>query len=1124
MSLLALGYIQAQESPLAKGTILKIKVQESAVYKITGQVLAKQGINLASLGTKNMRLWGNGGAMLPQPNNEERPGGLKECAYQIVGLEDGTFSNNDYLLFYAEGPNTFQYDSKQRRFVHQTNLYATYNSYFLVVDNGPGIQISDLPSQGVEAVSTDIYDYFYFHEKELTNLLQHSGRQWVGERLDSVNAKLELNLDKQTDFVPNTQGIMHIKVAGRTFYSNTKYTVQQQNEAIGQLETLDISNYIYGTKAEFATKLIPFELKSSSPKFSLNIANAIQRSLGHLDWFSLQAQRKLNFAGSKFDYFQSIAAAANEYTKFNITVAANQKIWDISQGNVPKNQLFTAGGFTAFTKGMVKRYIVFEPDAAKQAAEIEKIKNQKIKTQSKANLLIVCPKAYGPAAQKLADYRRQHDKLSSVVVDIGHIYNEYSGGKVDPTALRDFVREMYQKPGDPLKYLLILADASYDFRNINAEANEQTQANFIPSYQSIDSADPILSYSSDDYFGFLEDHEGAWTESADNADNHSLDIGVGRIPVNSLEQAQQVVDKIIQYSQNADSFGTWRNKIVLTSDDGDGNLHQTDSEDLANLIKEKGKDYSIQKIYVDAYPRLTAAPFGRLSPGTNTAVKSAFNEGSLIFNYVGHGGVENLSDEKILLREELANWNNKNQLPLMVTATCEFGRYDDPGDKSGAEMALLNPNGGAIALLTTTRPVVSVSNKVMNEAFYKALLQNEAGPKPRLGDIIKQSKNNAYQQVLNRNFSLLGDPSLKLSYPSKSIKINTLNNKNFIKNDTLKARQNVVLEGTIADYFTQEASPNFNGQLLFTLFDKETTLRTVGNNKNLTMNYKSYTDRLAEGVAKVENGKFKIQFTLPSYIKYQYGAGRLELYAIDQTNAQDATTAYDKIVIGGEQNTLISDTKGPEIKLTFSPNDLDKSGKVNTVNASLVIDLKDDSGINLNSYNSGKEILLNLDNTTYYQLNSAYKAVLGDGPAGQVSFLLQNLSVGKHSLQLTAWDIFDNKSVKNITFEVDTVQNNGFKLLKAFPNPVGRHLTFEMNNPFDYQKEIRVDFFTLQGLFIHSFTSTHYGNDPYIQVQIPTQVVQQLKGKGRILISKVQLSSDIAKKSLTGSNKLMVLD
>jgi hypothetical protein len=565
----------------------------------------------------------------------------------------------------------------------------------------------------------------------------------------------------------------------------------------------------------------------------------------------------------------------------------------------------------------------------------------------------------------------------------------------------------------------LIGKASYDYKNRVID-----NLNFVPTYESRNSLHPVDTYCSDDYFGFLENHEGQWNEEP--AVNHSMDVSVGRIPVKRAEEMSDVVDKIIRYESSLTLQGAWQKEIVFVADDGDGSLHQDDADQLAESIDNDHSEFDVSKIYLDQYPQISR-PAGTISPETNEAILKSINKGVLILNYTGHGGARLLAQEKIfddLMIEKLEN----ERLPLMITATCEFGKADDPIIISGAELCLLRKNGGAIGLVTTGRPVEAGSNFILNKAFYDAFFQQEDNNPLTLGEIFRRTKNASLSGVSNRNFSLIGDPELQLALPSRNIVVNTITTES--GSVTLKSLSTVTVSGEIRD--EDGIDESFNGVLEGVLFDKEVSFQTLGD-EDPPYTYNQWYNRLFRGQASVENGIFEFSFVVPKNIAYQVAAGKLSLYARDSARDLSASGYSKSFDVGLSESNPAADNAPPIISL-FVGDTTFISGGITTPNTTLVARLRDAHGINISGYGIGNSLTAILDGESF-TLNDFYIADVNDFTRGTVTFPLENLTAGRHTLTLKAWDTYNNPAQATIEFLVTETDNLIIESFGNYPNP-----------------------------------------------------------------------------------------
>jgi Peptidase family C25 len=726
----------------------------------------------------------------------------------------------------------------------------------------------------------------------------------------------------------------------------------------------------------------------------------------------------------------------------------------------------------------LKEFIVFNNINFLEPISFQKINNQNLHNAEVPDLVIVASEIIRKQANRLADFRREKDKLSVLVVSPQEIYHEFSSGKQDITAIRDFMKFLYERNPLKLKYLLLFGDASYDYKKRINVVNNETQNIFIPTYESRESLNPIYSFSSDDYFGFLSNNEGAWQET-DNG-NHSLEIGIGRLPVKSVQEAEQIVNKLIHYGTNKKTLGDWRSKVAFVADNGDGNIHQSDADSFSAQMQRQSSGYQSNKIFVDAFP-LVSQPGVQLSPQANQRINQAFQQGSLIVNYNGHGNETGWTDEKILTVGDIIGFTNYNNMPLMLTATCQFGRFDDPYQVSGAELSLLNSKGGAIALLTTTRPVYQYTNYILNEAFYKAVFKPINGKMPRLGDVMINTKNNSLKGVLNRNFSLLGDPSMRLNYPENKIVISKINENLSSKTDTLKALNKVILEGEIRDLGGQNKVNTFNGTAKITVYDKVKNLQTLGN-KGSKFAYQDYQNILFEGQVNVKNGGFVCTFIVPKDINYQYGEGKIFVYA-QTTDATSDASGSSKVIVGGANNRTITDIQAPKASVYLNDESFKEGGETND-SPVFIAKLSDENGLNVATDGLGHEMLLTIDDTTKVVVNQYFTSNLDDYRSGEIRYQLKNLKEGEHQLKLKVWDTYNNSSETSLRFRVIVSKENLLTNVFCYPNPTNQitHFSFEHERVGD-DLAISIEIYDSYGRTIKRINENAYKiTSPYDQI------------------------------------------
>lgn len=1048
-------------SVLTSGDWYKIQIDETGLYSITYEEMQAMGVNMANVTPGNIRLYGNGGGMLPEANSKARFADLTENAIQVVTAQSGTFKSGDYVCFYATGPDKVNYDQLSKRFDHEKNNYSDHAYYFLTI-GGEGKRLGEISSTTLppsDVVST--YADFILYENDIFNLIK-SGRYWVGERMDASSNQVNLPTYTISDFDSVNQSFIRYRRVTKASVASG-YKVSVNGITVSNPVDSGLNNqYEY---AKTGTEVKTFFLKSPelNVNFTYNLPNSTAQ--GWLDWVELNVSKKLIFRGGQLKFADPKSVGKSHISQFRIeNTTSSVEIWDVTNPESAKhvNTTFT-GGLSVFTvpSDTLKRYVAFDRSAFRKTTFIEKVANQNIHAITSVDILIVTPDIFLAEAERLANHHRSFDNMQVQVVTLDDIYNEFSSGSPDVTAIRDFCRYVYSngEQDHKLKYLLLFGDGSYDNKNRLAE-----NTNLIPTYQSRESLLLTDSYATDDYFGLLDPGEGQDAAGM-------LDIGIGRFPVVTDAQAKAAVDKVIHYATNTPAiFGDWRNQLCFVADDKDNNTHIHQAEDnLVPIVKVNAADYNLNKIYLDAYKRVST-PTGALYPDVNQAINTQVERGALIVNYTGHGGEMGWAHEEVLTLQDIASWTNYENMPLFVTATCEFSRFDDPERVSAGERVFLNTSGGGIGLITTTRLANAGINIQLNMDLYDTIFSSENDVYPRLGDVLAYSKNENNAPSGIRNFVLLGDPALMLAYPKYQVVTTTMNNQPVSEeSDTAAAMSKVELGGIIADAEGNKLS-SFNGTLFVKVFDKARWCMTLGNDPESQPRYFEMQDNiLYQGKATVASGEFSLTFVVPKDIDYSFGKGKISYYA--NSDNTDANGYFDQIIIGGSADGQITDNQGPEIKL-YMNNEEFVNGSVVGENPKLLAIISDESGINTVGNGIGHDIVATLDNNnnTSAVLNEYYQSDLDSYRSGKVVYQYFQLEDGEHTLTLKAWDVFNNSSEATINFVVKKDMGVSITAITAYPNPFTDDVNVEFeHNLFDSSVDVVLDVISSDGHLVRSY-------------------------------------------------------
>ena len=1077
---------------MQEGTWYKLGLPKRNIYRIDFKFLQSSGLNPETLNPTQARIFGYGG-FLPQANAEPRPYDLPQVATHLVHDGSNTWQENTVLLFYGESTDNYHYDAEKNLYRYLKNVYADSTYYFLNFSTNTRLSMAftDEPVDSSPPAPTfDSYEAYFAYEEEYLSLV-NSGRMWLSASFSSLTQyTYEYATPLSTSHMRGTWKL-ESQVVGRSHNEKVQLHVRWQDQLLGTHQIDPVVKRRYGKAGRLDTQTFSFQPSSSSSPLSLNYELVpTQGQSAYLDYFLLQGEHALVFSKDEQPVFFRRSGKEPQLLRFVLSGDTPEHLWQLTPPQGPK--LLRPNDKNNFLAYSNHEYVAFNPSQATLPVFLGQVPNQNLKSGLVPQLLIIAHPLFLSEAQRLAAHRESVDGLSTRVVSVQQVYNEFSSGKVDPTALRDYARFLDRQSPGTLRYLLLFGDCHYDIRNVE-EKDDGTDkyANFVPTYPSRESLDPLSSYSSDDYFGFLETHDGSWPEDVtrnetDETKVHDLDIGIGRLPVRTKQEAQQVVDKIIFYHTGQDS-GPWKRTITLVVDDGEANSIHSEAEEMAVFAQAQSFGPFVRKILIDSYPQEMVEGAQR-SQACEEALRQAIDEGSFVVNFVGHGNPSEWMDEQVLLKEHLDQWTNTRRLPLFFTGTCEFGRYDDD-DMSGGEKLLLLPQSGAIAVLTATRPIFGVSNLAINKAFYAYVFAQNAQGYLRLGDIMRHTKNAGRFGVLNRSFGLLGDPSMKLAYPPNQAFITHVNDTELTHfQDTLKSLSLVKLTGHIKSHNGQILS-DYDGKLLLNFYDKDITLLTLGD-ENPPFAYGAYNG-LFRGWVSVKQGVFSAQFFLSKNINHKATPpATIHLYAEHTPHNPnqpprygDAVGALQSLHLGHSHSQAENkDHTPPQIRLYLNDTTF-RSGDYVAPHPILLAYFFDEHGINLSRLGPNKNIRATLKpSNQHYTLNDHYFAELNSYRKGHIQVPLGRLKEGRYTLELSASDNYNNSSTDSIQFVVSLKTRLKIRNFRLYPNPATAQ--FHMSFEHDKQHHLLSITLTLYNPYSAQVSSKNWlvgGNGGYIK-------------------------------------------
>ena len=1005
----------ADNSVLASGRWVKISVDKSGIFQLSYNDLRECGFSDPS----RVALFGYGGAMLPEDFSAEYIDDLP----QVPTLHTG-----NKLIFYAQGP--VEWSLQNNLFARTRNPYSMRGCYFLTQLDTPPLAPESEPSAAVAdaATVTTFHDYI-LHEQELANP-GHMGRSFYGENFLYTNVQ---------DFTFDVPGVtetpvnLQVKFLAKSTSapSSVRLTVNrvQLDEKTIAPVTSD-AEYKMGAEAIFRNTFVRNPDAADVVRLSFSGSTATS---AYLDYILLDMERELRLYGGYVAFRHKEAASRRLRYRIAAAGASAPHVWDVTVPYAPREiEAERAEGFLSFVPSVtaLRQYVAFDAAAAFPTPVIEgTVSNQNLHALANVDFVIVAAPPFVDEARRLGEFHRQRDTLSYIVVQPAAIYNEFSSGTSDATAIRRFMKMFYDRAGSDEslrpKYLLLFGDGSYDNPGVTPEWQSYRKSNanpFLLTFQGSESLDERSNFVTDDYFGFLHDDEGADLYRA------SLDVGIGRIPARTKNEAAAVVDKIIAYAENRD-FGHWKNDICLVADDGNAGTHMQQCEDLASLLGTKDPAFFIHKIYIDAYNRVSLATGGTYPDAKAQMLNLLKKDGALVIDYVGHGSARGWTAEKILEWSDISNMY-VSRLPLWITATCSFCRFDDLS-ASGAEELFLNPKGGGIALISTARVVYVHANGVINKAIVQHLFDRDAdGRVIPLGDVVRRGKNgiasNANDVLMNRlNYVLLGDPALRLSVPSCEMAVTAINEVPITDTPDdieLNARSWVTVTGEVRNR-DGERIDDFDGLIYPRLYDSERKIVTAGNG-NDDGSRTPYTfwlrdNMLYTGRDSVRNGTFEFTFKMPRELNYSNEPGLFNLYACDALG-REAQGMSDRFVVGGMDAGAEPDTDGPKIQAMYlNASDFRSGDEVNETPV-FVATVEDESGINISGIGLGHDMTVCIDGDPRYEyvVNDYFVPATGHFGRGDVYYELPELSAGNHSLVFTVWDTDGNSSRASLDFVV----------------------------------------------------------------------------------------------------------
>lgn len=1002
-----------ETSRLASGTWVKVGVPSTGLYVIPTATLRSWGFDDVS----KVRIYGYGGnriteELVPEYYVDDLPQIYSEVTDQGV-------------VFYGVGPDEWVKTTGYNAYHIECNQYSLYGYYFVTSEDGDTpVQDTTGTAGAGENVPTTLAEGRTHYEKELSHPAE-AGPLLVGEdfrykpqQTFTIATPYRTSRNNATSlecqFVAKTIGVpSYLK-----FTANGEALQEQTSDRISS--TSD-NSHTYGmvglTRRTFSC---PGDTASVTVGISLSSSGVIY--LANLDYLTLTYKINLDLPSTGTLTFWGSERA---YSLGNAT--EDTRIWDVTdvQNALNVNRSIESGRavWSQSYLGQMRSYVAWKPGAALPTPEyagIVRSQNLHAPTPEGVDMVIFTTTALKQQAQRIADLHTAADSMIVNVVDVSLLYNEFSSGTPDISALRKYLKMLYDRnaaTAHPLKYALLLGRITLDNRYLLATTRALGYET-MPAWM-VRTARTSLSdndgYSTDDYIAMLADGSGLKFGLDD------LEIAVGRIPMVSAHDGAEIVDKLYQYVNSSKHTG-WKNRIMVLADDGDQGIHLRQTERMvANIMSTDRQQHMMTKVYLDAYTKSSGE-----YPQARADMFQALDDGVAWWFFIGHANNHSWTGDGQFTYTDINNLYLRN-LPFLVAATCNFLQWDSE-TTSGGEILYKERYGGVIAMISACRPVYITDNGYLLESFGRELLRrDENGLLPTAGEMYRRAKNNIlnsrgeHESNTNRlRFVFMGDPAMRLSTPSNIVQLLTINGEavDLDKQLTLAALENATITGQVTDPFGNKLD-TFSGSVTVELYDALKSITTHGNNDSSVEVFDTDGTKLFAGSAPVNNGEFTLHISMPSMITDNFREAALSMYATATDNTE-AIGVNREFYVYGFKEPEVADTIPPTIEyLVLNHAGFHNNDRVNSA-PMVIAEVRDNVGINISTAGIGQQLNIKLDSGEAFSDVSSFYTPLSDGSiGGTINYQIENIPDGAHSVTLCVYDTSGNSARTTIDFYVD---------------------------------------------------------------------------------------------------------
>ncbi|MBS3944536.1 MAG: type IX secretion system sortase PorU [Melioribacter sp.] len=1042
-------------STLASGTWYRFEAPDEGIYRIERTFLQNLGADVNNLDPRTIKIYSNGGYNLPEDYTTSTNRVFQEIAISVVGESDGKFDLGDYILFYGRGPEFWEYNTAYRRIMREKHSYSKKNFYWLTFGGTTGKRITEKPSLNQSGFHQQPFSFAYRSLDKDTINIGKSGRGYYGDEFGQSTPS-RTYLTTLNGILPSTR----INYKFRMINASSDYVPLRIDESNLQIYTGNIfgfgtNKYSYGQDLE-GNASFAGSLSDERSNLRFTISSTTPSTKVYMDYFEIEYRRRLSAVNDNYILFSKDTTAVIQYTLLNFS---NSSIFVYDVTDYAKIKLVTgtsiSGGQVTFqaqeTLNKVSKYLAVNQNAFKSPSNGAAVTINDIRAnKSGTELVIISHKDLRAQVERYAAYRSSQSpyKITTSVYYVDDIFNEFSAGMIDPTAIRDFLKFAYDNWQTKPFYILFFGDGDYDYLNI-----EKLNRNLVPTYQTVESLDKISSYPTDDYFARV------------SGKDLRIDLSIGRLNVQRLSEAEIVVDKIVKYENNLEK-GLWRSTITLVADDGpqevgfdDGSIHTSQTENLSN--RRIPKFFDQNKIYLAAYPTVISG-LGRRKPDVNKAIIDAVNNGTLILNFIGHGNPNVWTHENVFEKASSIPQLKNDHYFFLTAATCDFGKYDDPTQQSSTELMINMKDAGAIGAFTAARVVYSSANAQLNDSLYTYLLGNrDINNLPqRIGRAYFLAKQFRTEEN-DEKFHLYGDPTIRLAQPSLPASIDSINGKTLSTSVQIRALDKVRINGNVTN--SNGTNSNYSGEAIISVYDSERQMFLSEMNYYVTLQ----GGLIFRGRTNVTNGKFQTEFVVPKDISYENKNGKVSAYVFNQSN--DGIGYTSNVIVGGTNPNAVDDKKGPEIAIYFDDESFESSYLVNP-DFTLIARLKDETGLNTTGTGIGHKLEATLNNDQYNTIDLT-NFFIGDlnsgGKSGVIRYKFTSMPVGDYNIKIKAWDVFNNFSVQEANFSVvNSLNGIALRDVYNYPNPFSSNTTFTFQHNITDAINVKIKIYTIAGRLI----------------------------------------------------------